>query len=89
MLICRDDSLPCHHDRIFHWVRPCLQAQAGDSASQRRARAGRAGSEAKQDYLFASLMDPSPTPVSVEVLLSDRLQLHLYQVPARRPARRL
>ncbi len=42
-------------------------------------------SETKKDYVFAGPMDPSPTPVSVEVLLSDRLQLHLYQVRARAP----
>ena len=42
--------------------------------------AARALSEVQQDYVFASLMDPSPTPVSFEVLLWDRPQLHLYQV---------
>ena len=39
----------------------------------------RASSESKKDYVFASPMEPSPKSVSVEVLLSDRLELHLYQ----------
>ena len=41
-------------------------------------------SAAHQDYLFANLREPTMSIVSIEVLLWDTLEVHLYQVYKRR-----